>query len=99
MEGKITMRITKKGRAPSEMIWTGKCQVCNTEFEADGHEIKHQETNFHEGGAFSWEVCEYCGAGDKSTGFGGVLLYPKTDTPPSPPPNRTRGRESDGNQA
>lgn len=72
------MKITKQGVKKQDVKWVGSCRVCNTEFEADGHEITHEESDWRgTGESFSWEICEHCGAGDKLTGYGGVLLHPK----------------------
>lgn len=72
------MKITKRGTPADERTWLGTCRSCNSEAEAKQSEMTHITHDQREGGSFSWEKCPACGAGDKSTGYGGMLFYPKT---------------------
>lgn len=72
------MRITKRGMLPGERKWTGHCWQCNSDAEAEQSEMTHITYDQREGGSFSWEKCPVCGAGDKATGYGGMLFYPET---------------------
>lgn len=69
------MRITKRGTPPGERIWNGTCNACRSEAEAKESELKHV-THCQREGSFSWEICPVCGAGDKSSGYGGMIFYP-----------------------
>jgi len=71
------MKITKRGTPPDELSWAGRCRNCNSEAEANQSEMTHITHDQREGGSFSWETCPVCQAGDKATGYGGMLFYPK----------------------
>jgi hypothetical protein len=71
------MKITKKGTKPADRKWVGSCRNCGAEAEATEKEMKHITYDQREDGSFSWEVCPACGYGDISTGYGGMLFYPK----------------------
>jgi hypothetical protein len=71
------MKITKKGTPAGERKWVGSCYSCNSEAEAKQSEMTHI-TSCQREGSFSWEVCPVCGAGDKATGYNGMLFYPKS---------------------
>ena len=70
------MEITRKGTPPSERVWLGSCHNCGSEAKAKQSEMKNITYDQREGGSFSWEKCPVCGAGDKATGYGGILFYP-----------------------
>ena len=70
------MKITKRGTPAGDRKWIGGCGSCNSKAEAKQSEMTHITHDQREGGLFSWEKCPACGAGDKSTGYGGMLFYP-----------------------
>lgn len=70
------MRITKKGTAPSERLWSGKCHNCGSEAEAVGSEMTHVTEDQRENRPFSWEICPVCNAGSAGNGYGGMLFHP-----------------------
>ena len=72
------MKITKKGIPANERVWAGTCRNCNSEAEAQESEMTHITYDQREGGSFSWERCPVCGIGG-STGYGGMLFYPKSN--------------------
>ena len=71
------MKITKQGTLPGDWVWVGSCHTCNSEAEATQAEMTHITHDQREGNSFSWEKCPACGVGDTSTGYGGMLFYPK----------------------
>lgn len=70
------MKITKRGIPQGERLWLGSCTKCNSQAEAKQSELKRIQ-NTQRDGSFSWEVCPVCGEGDKATGYGGMLFYPR----------------------
>ena len=66
------MKITKPSAPPS--IWRGVCRACQAEAEAVRPEMTHITEDQREGGRFSWETCPECGAGEKGSGYGGMLF-------------------------
>lgn len=70
------MKITKRGKPPSQRLWKGNCRKCRSEAEAFESEMTHITYDQREGGSFSWEVCPVCNAGKSDTGYGGMLFYP-----------------------
>lgn len=70
------MKIISRGLPRAERKWRGKCQSCDAVVEATQSEITHEDHCQREHYSFSWEACPACGAGDKATGYGGLLMYP-----------------------
>ncbi len=70
------MKIIKKGTNPKDKKWVGSCRECGAEAIATQSEMNHITHDQREGSSFSWEKCPSCGAGD-SSGYGGMLFYPK----------------------
>lgn len=70
------MKITKKGKPPSERTWKGSCHSCGSEATATEKEMNHITHDQREGGYFSWEKCPVCNKGEKASGYGGMLFYP-----------------------
>lgn len=71
---KITKRSLEDGR-----IWIGRCRVCKSEAEAKQSEMTHVTYDMRDNISFSWEKCPVCEAGEESSGYGGMLFYPKKD--------------------
>lgn len=69
------MRVTSVGQIPSERIWVGKCNKCNSEAEALEKELTHI-TYDQRDGSFSWEKCPVCGSGEVN-GYGGMCFHIK----------------------
>lgn len=69
------MEITKRGTLPGERKWRGKCHNCGSEAIAKQSELT-KITHDQRDGSLAWEKCPVCGAGDKSSGYGGMIFYP-----------------------
>jgi hypothetical protein len=52
------MRMTKRGADPKHEIWSATCTNCKSEFEAERHELKVEDTQ--RDGAFAHSTCDVC---------------------------------------
>lgn len=68
------MKVTKRGKLPTERKWKGTCRACGSEATAVESEMHHITHDQREGTSFSWEACPVCKAGGQS-GYGGMLFY------------------------
>lgn len=75
------MKITRRGLPKEQRRWIGTCNSCHSEAEAIESEMTHKEVDFKDHDEFSWEVCPACGAGDKVTGYDGMLFYVRKEPP------------------
>ncbi len=69
------MEITYRGTPADDRIWKGTCHSCRSEAVAKQSEMHNITYDQRENCSFSWEVCPVCKAGNKSTGYGGMLFY------------------------
>lgn len=75
------MDITKRGVPPSERKWSGVCRACGSEAEARESELKNITHDWRDGGSFAWMKCPVCDAGEKDSGYGGMIFYPAKERP------------------
>lgn len=76
----MAITITKKGSPPEKREWVGTCRNCGAEATALGKDVAHlAQYDQRENSRFAWMKCPCCDAGG-STGYGGILFYPKANT-------------------
>ena len=75
------MKMIKRGLNPQDESWHGKCNSCNSEFEAPRSELSDIKTGDQRDDPFCWYQCPNCGTGDESGSWAGNIFFRPTGKP------------------